>query len=90
MEKVDLSAILDPFGSKQFMSCPWAMLFFQRLCPAPFPPVSELSVKELTMTMINMLKALMENIENMHEHLHREMETVIKNQMLMQKKPQKT
>ena len=38
--EVDLSTILDPFGSNQFMSCPWAMSFFQRLCPAPFPPVS--------------------------------------------------
>ena len=38
--EVDLSAILDPFGTNQFMSCPQAMSFFQRLCPAPFPPVS--------------------------------------------------
>ena len=38
--EVDLSAILDSFGSNQFMSCPWAMSFFQMLCPAPFPPVS--------------------------------------------------
>ena len=38
--EVDLSAILDPFGSDQFMSCPRAVSFFQRLCPAPFPPVS--------------------------------------------------
>ena len=36
----DLSAILDPFGSNQFMLCPQFMLFFQRLCPGPFPPVS--------------------------------------------------
>ena len=36
----DLSAILDPFGSNQFMLCPRFMLFFQRLCPGPFPPVS--------------------------------------------------
>ena len=39
--EVDLSATLDPFGSNQFMSCPRAMSFFQRLCPTPFPPVSE-------------------------------------------------
>ena len=37
----DLSVILDTFGSNQFMSCPQAMSFFQRLCPAPFPPVSK-------------------------------------------------
>ena len=38
----DLSAILDPFDSNQFMLClcPWAMSFFQKLCPGPFPPVS--------------------------------------------------
>ena len=35
-----LSAILVPFDSNQFMLCPWAMSFFQKLCPAPFPPVS--------------------------------------------------
>ena len=38
--EVDLSAILDPRGSHQFMSCPQAMSFFQMFCPAPFPPVS--------------------------------------------------
>ena len=38
--EVDLSAILDPFGSNQFMSCPRAMSFFHMLCPAPFPPVT--------------------------------------------------
>ena len=39
-----LSAILVPFDSNWFMwfvLCPWAMLFFQKLCPAPFPPVTE-------------------------------------------------
>ena len=35
-----LSAILDLFDFNQFMLCPWAMSFFQKLCPAPFPPVS--------------------------------------------------
>ena len=38
--EVGLSAILDPFDSNQFMRCPWAMSVFQKLCPAPFPPVS--------------------------------------------------
>ena len=32
---------LGPFGSNQFMSCPQAMSFFQRLGTAPFPPVSK-------------------------------------------------
>ena len=35
-----LSAILVPSDSNQFMLCPWAMSFFQKLCPAPFPPVT--------------------------------------------------
>ena len=35
-----LSAILVPFDSNQFMLCPWAMSSFQKLCPAPFPPVT--------------------------------------------------
>ena len=39
--EVDLSAILQPFCSNQFMSSPWAISFLQRLCPVPFPPVSE-------------------------------------------------
>ena len=38
--QVDLSAILDPFDSNQLMLCPPAVSFFQRLCPAPFSPVS--------------------------------------------------
>ena len=36
---VSLSAILDPFDSYRFMLCPWAMSFFQKLCPVSFPPV---------------------------------------------------
>ena len=32
--------ILDPSDFNQFMLCPWAMSFFQKLCSAPFPPVS--------------------------------------------------
>ena len=35
-----LSAILVPFDSNWFMLCPWAMSFFQKLCPAPVPPVT--------------------------------------------------
>ena len=35
-----LSAILEVFYFNQFMLSPWAMLFFQKLRPAPFPPVS--------------------------------------------------
>ena len=44
--KVDLSAILDPFDSNGFMVCPWAISFFQKLCPATFPPVSKLESDE--------------------------------------------
>ena len=36
----DLSAILDPFDFNWFISCPWATLFFQKLCPALLAPVS--------------------------------------------------
>ena len=38
LRKIDLSAILDPFDSKRFMMCPWAMSSFQKLCPAHFLP----------------------------------------------------
>ena len=34
------SVILVPFNSNQFMLCPWAISFLQKLCPAPFPPVT--------------------------------------------------
>ena len=34
-----LSAILVPFDSYRFLLCPWAMSFFQKSCPAPFPLV---------------------------------------------------
>ena len=37
---IDLSDILDSFDSNCFMLCSWAMPFFQKLCPALFPPVS--------------------------------------------------
>ena len=30
---------MDPFDFNWFMLCSWAMSFFQKLCPAPFPPV---------------------------------------------------
>ena len=36
--EIDLSVILDPFDFNQFMLCPCAISFFQKLCPAPFPP----------------------------------------------------
>ena len=42
---VDSSAILDPFGSNELMSCPQARPFFLRLCPVPFPPISLLVLK---------------------------------------------
>ena len=32
-----LSAILVPFDSNQFMLCPWAMSFFEKLCPIFIP-----------------------------------------------------
>ena len=44
--KIDLSAILDPFDSNGFMLCPWAISFFQKLCPATFLPVSKLESDE--------------------------------------------
>ena len=40
----DSSAILDLFGSNQFMSCPQTLSLFRRLYPAPFPPVSEAGI----------------------------------------------
>ena len=36
----DLSTILDPFEFNWFMLYPWAVSFFQKLCPAHFTPVS--------------------------------------------------
>ena len=38
--EVNSSTILALFGSNQFMLCPLAMSFFQRLCSTSFPPVS--------------------------------------------------
>ena len=35
-----LSAFLIPFHSNRFVLCPWATSCFQKLCPAPFPPVN--------------------------------------------------
>ena len=37
--ELDLSS-WTPFDINRFTLCPWAMSFFQKLCPAPFPPVS--------------------------------------------------
>ena len=34
------SAILVPLDSNWLMLCPWAMSFFQQLCPAPLPSVT--------------------------------------------------
>ena len=34
---------LEPIWSNLYMLCPWAMSFFQRLCYAPFPPISKAS-----------------------------------------------
>ena len=41
--KVDLSAIFSTLNSDWFVLCPWAISFFPRLCPAPFPPVTPLT-----------------------------------------------
>ena len=35
-----LSAPFLPLDSNQFMLCPWAMSFFQKLCPTAFPLVT--------------------------------------------------
>ena len=40
LTETHLSAILEVFDFNQFMLSPWAMSFFQKLCPSPFPPVS--------------------------------------------------
>ena len=37
--------ILDTFDFNRFTLCPWVMSFFQKLSPAPFLPVSCLTVK---------------------------------------------
>ena len=42
-----LSAILVPSNSNGFMLCPWVMSFFQKLCPAPVPPITFSSVQSL-------------------------------------------
>ena len=41
LAEVDLSDVMDPFDSNQFVLYPRAVSFFQRLCPDPFPPVSK-------------------------------------------------
>ena len=35
-----LSVISVPSDSNRFILCAWPMSFFQKLCPAPFPPVT--------------------------------------------------
>ena len=35
-----LCVILVSFDSNQVMLFPWAMSFFQKLCPSPLPPVT--------------------------------------------------
>ena len=35
--KVDLSAMLNLFDSNWFILCPWAMSFFSKVVPCPFP-----------------------------------------------------
>ena len=52
--KVNLSDILDQFVSNQFMLCPWAMSFFQKLCPDPFPPVTVLHFKSISSLVLNL------------------------------------
>ena len=39
-EGLVLSASLVPSDLNWFMLCPWAMSFFQKSCPAPFPPIT--------------------------------------------------
>ena len=39
--QVDLSAILDPFGSNQFLLCLQAMSSFQEFSSVPFPSISK-------------------------------------------------
>ena len=41
--EVYLFAVLDPFDSYWFMLYPWAMSFFQKLCPVLFTPVTVIS-----------------------------------------------
>ena len=41
-----LSAILVPFESNPWVLCPWAMSLFQKSCPAPFPPGTDICVYE--------------------------------------------
>ena len=54
-----LFAILVPFDSSQFMLCHWATSFFQKLCPAAFPPVTysssillSMDVQQLVVTLV--------------------------------------
>ena len=38
--EVALLIVSGPFGSSQYMSCPWASSLFWTLCPSSFPLVS--------------------------------------------------
>ena len=49
-----LSAILVPFDSTWFMLCPWAMSFFQKLCPDPFSPVTVLHLESISSLVLNL------------------------------------
>ena len=50
-QDLDLSASLAPFDSNGFMLYPWAKSFFQKLCPAAFPPVT---VPQILMELLQM------------------------------------
>ena len=41
-----LSVILVPFDSNCCVLCPWTLSLFQKLCPAPFPPFTDICVYE--------------------------------------------
>ena len=42
------SAILVSFDSNQFILCPWAMSFIQKLCTVPCPPVTKPCGNQIT------------------------------------------
>ena len=44
--KVDLSAILDPFDSNQFMLCPWAIVILSKVVPCPLPSCFNMNTQE--------------------------------------------
>ena len=63
-----LSAILVPFDSTWFMLCPWATSFFQKLCPAAFPPVTYSSSILLSMDVQQLVVTLVLSQEEMSTH----------------------